>query len=389
MHEVHQRILEHAQEIADEAEHSDSLGRLSDRTAEILRDAGVIRMLQPKEFGGMEASPLDFFRTVKEIGSRSSSAGWVAGVVGVHAFEMAMMDHRLQTEVWGENEDTWIASPYAPLGRAVPTEGGYVFSGRWPFSSGTDHCQWIILGGMFADADGNVTSGPRHFVLPRSDYEIVQGSWDVLGLRGTGSKDIVIKDAFIPAHRIIDPVPLEDGGFAEQAGRGDSPLYRMPFHPMFCAGITTATVAMAEGALNAFMTAMESRVTARGVKTANDPHQLAVLGRAAADLKAGEVQLFADIEWMWEKAQRGEVFSPADRLRIRRNQVRISRRAVNTVDELFMHSGGTSLRTGAPLQRFWRDIHAAANHASNVADPVYQAYGLEFFGNELPKTVLF
>ncbi|MBM9461206.1 hydroxylase [Nocardioides sp. zg-536] len=390
MHEVHERILARAEELAAEAPVSDELGRLSDTTAEILRSSGVMRMLQPKEHGGYEADPIDFFRAQLEIGTRSSSAGWVAGVVGVHAFEMAQMDPTLQKEIWADDPDTWIASPYAPLGRAKPVDGGYVFSGRWPFSSGTDHCQWIILGGLITDADGvPVPGGLRHFVLPRADYEILHDTWDVVGLRGTGSKDILIKDAFIPGHRVFDPVPMEDGGLAEQVGRGDSALYRMPFHPMFTAGITTATVAMAEGALAAFVAAMRDRVTARGVKTANDPHQLAVLGRASADLAAGRNQLFDDIEQMTEHARSGERFSPEQRLTLRRNQVRIARRAVNAVDELFLHAGGTALRSGSTLQRCWRDIHAALNHASNNADPIYQAYGLNLYGNPTPPTVLF
>ena len=390
MHEVTERILARAEELAAEAAPSDELGRLTDTTAEILRESGVMRMLQPREHGGYEASPVDFFRTQLAIGVQSSSAGWVAGVVGVHAFEMAQMDPVLQKEVWAEDPDTWIASPYAPIGRATPVEGGYRFSGRWPFSSGTDHCRWIILGGLIVDEDGKpVPGGLRHFVLPRQDYEIIQDSWDVVGLRGTGSKDILIEDKFIPSHRVLDPVPMEDGGLAAEVGRGDSPLYRMPFHPMFTAGITTATIAMAQGALAAFVASMRNRVTARGVKTANDPHQLAVLGRAISDLQAGEVQLFDDIERMWEQAQRDERFTPEDRIRVRRNQVRISRRAVNAVDELFLHAGGTALRSDSVLQRCWRDIHAAMNHASNNADPIYQAYGLNLFGNPTPSSVLF
>ncbi|MCP3767370.1 MULTISPECIES: hydroxylase [unclassified Streptomyces] len=390
MHEVHERILARAEEIAAEAAPSDELGRLTDKAAEVLRSSGVIRMLQPAEFGGHEAGPVDFFRTLRDIGVHSSSAGWVAGVVGVHAFEVAQMDIVLQKEIWGEDPDTWIASPYAPLGRATPVEGGFRFSGRWPFSSGTDHCRWIILGGLIVDGDGRpVPGGLRHFVLPRKDYEIVQDSWDVVGLRGTGSKDIVIEDRFIPEHRILDPAPMEDGGLAHRVGRGDSPLYRMPFHPMFTAGITTATVAMAQGALAAFIASMRSRVTARGVKTADDPHQLAVLGRAISDLEAGEVQLFDDIERMWEQARRDERFSPEERLRVRRNQVRIARRAVDAVDELFLHAGGSALRSDSTLQRCWRDIHAAMNHASNNADPIYQAYGLNTYGHPLPASVLF
>lgn len=124
MHEVHERILARAEEIAAEAAPSDELGRLTDKAAAVLRSSGVIRMLQPAEFGGHEAGPVDFFRTLRDIGVHSSSAGWVAGVVGVHAFEVAQMDIALQKEIWGEDPDTWIASPYAPWGARPRSRAG-------------------------------------------------------------------------------------------------------------------------------------------------------------------------------------------------------------------------------------------------------------------------
>ena len=107
----------------------------------------------------------------------------------VHPHELAQSDDRLQQELWADDPDTWIASPYAPMGVATPVDGGFRFTGHWKFSSGTDHCQWVMIGGFVANPDGTVNRGDvRHFCLPREDYEIVQDSWDVLGLRGTGSK---------------------------------------------------------------------------------------------------------------------------------------------------------------------------------------------------------
>ena len=113
---------------------------------------------------------------------------------------MAYADPRGAEEIWGDDVDTWIASPYAPQGVAKPVDGGYIFNGRWQFSSGTDHCDWIILGAMLGDADGKPLMPPQmlHMILPRKDYEIVEDSWNVVGLRGTGSKDVIVKDAFVP-----------------------------------------------------------------------------------------------------------------------------------------------------------------------------------------------
>ena len=377
--------------LEDQAEEADQLGRMPDETARRLREAGVMRMLQPKDFGGMESSPVDFFEAVLRIGSHAGSAGWVSGVVGVHPFEIGVGTRAVQEEIWGEDPDTWIASPYAPFGRARPVEGGYVFSGRWPFSSGTDLCQWIVLGGMVTDQEGAV-AGPdavRHFILPRADYEILADSWQVVGLRGTGSKDVVIQDAFVPAHRVIDPADLESGAAAERAGRGDAPLYRMPFHVMFAGTIAAGTLALAEGALGAFVAYSRSRKTRAGHQVSQDPHQLASLGGAAADVQASRVQFLGDMRRLWDLAQANRPIDLALRAEVRRNQVRAVRRSVDAVDRLMAHAGGASMRIDNPIQRFWRDAHTGLAHAANVADPIYAAYGLNLYGRPMPPGTRF
>ena len=151
MSSIVDRVEELADFFRDQAEEADQLGRLPDTTAKMMREVGVMKTLQPAEFGGAEGSPVDFFKSVLSVGSRSASAGWVISVVGVHAFEIAQADRRLQEEIWGDDPDTWVASPYAPFGKAKRVDGGYSFSGRWPFSSGTDHCEWAILGGVLQD----------------------------------------------------------------------------------------------------------------------------------------------------------------------------------------------------------------------------------------------
>lgn len=385
-------LVEQVEELADffaeQAEDADAAGRLSDTTAKALRELGVMKILHPADFGGLEGSPVDFYRSVLSIGSRSSSAGWVVAVVGVHAFELAQGSRRLQQDVWGEDPDTWVASPYAPFGRAKPVDGGYLFSGRWPFSSGTDLCDWAVLGGLVTDADGTV-AGPdagRHFIVPRADYEIQHDSWEVVGLKGTGSKDLVITEAFVPEHRLIDPVELGSFEAARKAGRADSPTYRMPFHMMFNGTITAGTIAAAIGALASCTAYMRSRVTGRGVTTARDPHHLYVLGEASADIAAGEAQFLRGVERMWELAQAGKEIPISLRAELRRDQVRAVHRAVAAADQLVTLAGGAAMRLDSPIQRFWRDAHVGLSHQANQADPVYQAYGLERMGLPLPAT---
>ena len=388
MSELLDRIEAIADLVAEQAEASDAQGHLSDVTHKALREAGIVRALQPKDFGGDELHPRDFFEGILELGGRHGSTGWVSSVVGVHSFEIAQGTRQVQEEIWGEDPDTWVASPYAPIGRAIPTEGGWIFSGKWPFSSGTDLCDWIVLGGMLCDKDGNVRpDGLRHFILPRSDYTILQDSWNVVGLKGTGSKDILIKDAFIPDHRIIDPEELGSGAAAEQAGRGDVALYRMPFHSMFSGAITAGTLAAAEGALASWLSYTRGRVSARGVVAATDPRQLHALGEAASDLQACRMQFLGDIDRLFDVCAAGGRPSMELRAEVRRNQVRVSRRAGEAVDRLVAHAGGSSMRLDNPIQRFWRDVHIALGHGANVAETVYEAYGTVVFTGEAPKNV--
>src|SRR5690606_15850553 len=109
----------------------------------------------------------------------------------VHPWETALNDLRLQSEIWGKTPEAWIASPYSPMGVAIPVDGGYEVTGHWTFSSGTDYCDWIVLGACVADQEGNVIEPVKilHVMLPRSDYQIQENSWSAVGLLGTGSKD--------------------------------------------------------------------------------------------------------------------------------------------------------------------------------------------------------
>lgn len=387
MHDVHKRVEKLADLFAEEGPRSDELGRLTDAHAALLRETGVVRMLQPAEYGGYEAHPVEFMETVLDIGRRSASAGWVAGVVGVHPWEMAQVDREVQEEVWGGDPDTWIASPYAPLGQARRVDGGWIVNGRWSFSSGTDHCDWLFLGGWLLGEDGEVdrSAGHRHFVLKRGEYEIVEGSWDVMGLKGTGSKDIVVRDAFLPGNRIVDPARMREGAAA--LGRDANPLYRLTLPVMFSGVICAGALAAAEGALAASVHHTRERVDARGNAAVKDPHHLAALGQASSDIQAGRLQFLNDLNALYDAVAAGHEPTPGMRLTARNNQVRAVRRAVDAVDLLFVHAGGGALRLDAPFQRFWRDLHAAMNHINNAAEPVHEGYALHTFGLPVPPAL--
>lgn len=373
-------VEERAEKIAACGPANESLGRLDDVAVRLLRETGVIRMLQPAEHGGLEAHPRDFAETVMRIASLDGSTGWVAGIVGVHPWEMAMCDAGVQEEVWGSGglgADTWIASPYAPMGVLRPVDGGYVFNGRWQFSSGTDHCDWIFLGAFLGDEDGAALMPPQnhHVILPRSDYEIVEDTWDVVGLRGTGSKDVVVRDAFVPENRVVAFSSMMDGSARRESGR-TSPTYGVPFTTMFPLGITSAVVGIAEGALAAHLAYQRTRVQITGTRGKDDPYVLYAISAAAEEIKASRTALLDNVTRFHDMAARGEEATLADRAASRRTQVAAAWRAVRAMDEVVARSGGNGLRMDNPIQRFWRDGHMGLAHAIHVPGSVFHAAAL-------------
>lgn len=388
-HEVVVQVEEIAEQLASTADETERLGKLSDESVKLVRQAGVIRMLQPTDFGGYAAHPRDFAEAVMAVAKVCGSTGWVCGVGGVHPWEMALMDRKLQTEVWGENSDTWIASPYAAQGVATPTDGGYTLKGRWNFSSGTDHCDWIFLGALVAGPDGKPAQPMKamHVVLPRKDYTIVEDSWDVIGLSGTGSKDIIVDGAFIPEYRTIDSTQVAEGeATAARAGRTET-VYKIPFWAMFPLGITAAVIGIVEGALAAHLDYQRGRVTAMGTKIKDDPYVLYAISEAAAEIAASRLQLLDGISRLYDLADAGRPITFEDRALVRRNQIRCAWRAVDAVDEIFARSGGNAARKHNPLQRFWRDAHVGLQHAIHTPGTVYHSTALTAMGIEPPDNL--
>ncbi|WP_194824956.1 acyl-CoA dehydrogenase family protein [Nocardia sp. XZ_19_231] len=381
------RVLDNIAAIADQlreqAPEAERLGQLPDTTAQLLKAAGPIRLLQPKKYGGFEVHPREFAETVMATAALDPASGWITGIVGVHPWQLAFADPKVQDEVWSDDHDTWMASPYAPTGIARPVDGGYIFNGRWQFSSGTDHCDWIFLGAMLGDTEGKMALPPKmlHMILPRQDYQIVEDSWNVVGLKGTGSKDIIVKDAFVPDYRVMSGDDVIDGTAQREYGVTET-LYKMPWSTMFPLGISSAVVGIAEGALAAHLDYQRDRVGAQGTAVKDDPYVLFSIGEAAADINAARQELLANADRIYDAVDAGKEISFADRAAGRRTQVRAAWRAVTAVDQIFARSGGNALRMDKPLQRYWRDAHAGLAHAIHVPSTVYHASALSSLGVE-------
>jgi 3-hydroxy-9,10-secoandrosta-1,3,5(10)-triene-9,17-dione monooxygenase len=364
---------------ADEAER---LRVVPDASIKELSETGFFKLLQPKRYDGHEADPETFYTAVKEIAGACGSTAWVSSVVGVHPWQVALFPDEAQQAVWGSDTETRLSSSYAPTGKAQQVEGGFQLSGRWSFSSGCDHCQWVLLGGLVFNADGNVVDF-RTFMVPRKDYTI-EDVWNVVGLRGTGSNDIVVDDVFIPEAFTLS---MSDTGrcFGPGQEQNTSNLYKLPFHSVFTMTISTPIIGMAYGAYAEHVEMQQKRVRAAYLaeKTANDPYATVRIARAANEIDSAWVLQMHNLRELIKCVERGEKIPLQLRLKVRRDQVIASERAIRAIDMMFEASGGRALAEGTYLQRQWRDAHAGRVHAANDPERALAMFGSLEFGHKI------
>ncbi|MFG7940325.1 3-hydroxy-9,10-secoandrosta-1,3,5(10)-triene-9,17-dione monooxygenase oxygenase subunit [Streptomyces cacaoi] len=384
--EVLDRVEELLPRLRERAQETENARQIPAETIRDLRETGYFGLLRPSRFGGAEADPLVHFDAVRRIASACGSTGWVASVLGAHAWHVASFPPAAQEEVWGEDPETLVSSAYAPMGRARKVDGGYSLSGRWSFSSGIDHARHVILGGLVTDEDG--TPGDwLAFLVPHSSCTVVD-VWDTVGLRGTGSNDVHVEEAFVPAHRVLS---FEDSFRCSCPGQEANPaaLYRIPLYSLMTTTIATPLIGMAEGAYAAHVEHQRNRVRAfGGDKAKDDPFAKLRVAEAASEIDAGWLQLTRNIAAVHETAAAGRTIPLAQRVRLRRDQVRAASRAITAIDRLFENSGASALAAGSPVQRFWRDAHAARVHVANDVEPALKSFGDVEFGGTLTGGML-
>lgn len=338
--------------------------KVPDETIAELQAAGLFRILQPKRWGGYEMHPNVFYEVQKLLAEGCMSTAWVYGVVGGHPYELALFPNQAQVDVWGEDTSVLISSSYQPVGKVERTEGGYYLSGRWGFSSGSDHCQWVLLGAVIPPEKEGDAPDMRTFLVPRKDY-IIDDRWHVFGLQGTGSQDIVVERAFVPeyrTHRSVDGYLCRNPGQAEN----DAPLYRLPWAQIFIRLVSTSALGAAKGAAKAALEIAQSRVsTNTGKASKTDPFVLSAIARVIAQVDEMEVTLRRNMDDMLAYAERGEDVPMEKRTLYRFQSSSVVRRCAELVDELLPLLGGRAIYMDSPIVQPWLDLMAARAHVAN------------------------
>ena len=343
-----------------------------------LDETGFFKLLQPEQWGGLQADPTVFYEAVRRLASACGSTGWISSIIGVHNWHLALFDQRAQDEVWGEDPTVRVSSSYAPMGAGTVVDGGYLVSGAWQWSSGSEHATWAFLGGPVIKDGRPVDFGS--FLIPRTEY-MIDDVWHVVGLKGTGSNTVVVKDVFVPSHRFLSYKAMNDGT-AGGYENNTAPVYKMPWGTMHPTTISAPIVGMAYGAYAAHVEHQGKRVRAAfaGEKGKDDPFAKVRIAEAASDIDAAWRQLIGNVGDEYALLQAGKEIPFELRARARRDQVRATARSIASIDLLFESAGATALVTGAPLQRFWRDAHAGRVHAANEPERAYLIFGNNEFG---------
>jgi len=365
--------------LRERAAGAEQLRRLPDETFKDFQESGAFRCLQPRHHGGYELDPRTFYQAVMDVGTVCGSSAWILGVIGIHNWHLGLFPPEAQEDVWGKDTSTQVSTSLAPTGTVTRGDGGFRLSGRWSFSSGCDFCEWAVLGGQVPTATPGDPPDVRTFLIPRRDYQI-DDNWHVVGLCATGSKDIVVDDAFVPeyrTHSYRDAFHLTNPGTVVN----DGPLYRLPFGILFPNALAAPAIGVALGALDHFREQTKTRVNPRDKsRVAEDPFTQFHLAEAAADVHAARDRLFANFTAMIELVEAGKPIPLEQRARYRWDAAKATDWSVAVVDRLFLASGGRGIFLGNPIQRAWRDVHAMRAHAGNVPERAAAIFGRSEFG---------
>ena len=262
-------LLRKADEIAiavrERAGQTEQDRRVSAEMVQRMRESGLFRVLQPREFGGFEYGFDVYVEIAAKVAAGCPSSGWVCSIAMVHQWFIALFPLQAQRDVWGQNAGAIAYGSYAPSGTAHPCDGGHRVSGKWSFASGCDNAQWLLLGGKAAFEDGTPSSA--FFLVEATDCTI-EDDWFTMGLEGTGSKTVVVDDVFVPHHRTVRVAELIAGSAPGTKVR-DNPLYQVPLLAVLPLCLAAPAMGMAQGAFDTFMETTKTRVTRGAVAGGN------------------------------------------------------------------------------------------------------------------------
>jgi 3-hydroxy-9,10-secoandrosta-1,3,5(10)-triene-9,17-dione monooxygenase len=362
--------------LRERAPQAEALRCVPQETIDDLCRADLLRAPLPARFGGLGLDFDSILTVAAELGRGCGSTAWCYGVWAADIWMVGMYPVQAQEEYWATGANTLCAAALNPAGATSVTAvaGGYRLAGQWDFASGCDAATWALVLGAGP-------TGVLAFLVPRADF-VLHDTWFVSGLRGTGSKDIVIHDAFVPAHRTLSVADMQEAGTPGRVVH-ETAHYRIPLFSAATYPLAVPMVGMAQGAVEAFQATMQHQASApRGGQMAQLSGVQVRLAEATMEVETARLIMLHDIHEIWARARRNEMPTLEERLRARRNQAYVATLCVRAVNRLFEAGGGHALFDASPLQRFHRDVHATSHHVSLSWDTASEQYGRVLLGLE-------
>ncbi|KCZ92050.1 putative hydrolase NrgC [Hyphomonas hirschiana VP5] len=345
-------------ELAARAGDMEAARRLPADLAQKLAAAGVFRMVTPRTFGGLELSPREIVEVTEAAARANASAGWCVMIAATTALNAAYMAPEYAREIYADPL-TITGGVFAPMGKAVVEGDHYRVSGRWQWGSGSANCSWLCGGCTVWEADEmkRLPSGApdtRMMVFPASEVTL-HDTWHVMGLKGTGSGDIEVKDILVPRGRSVSLVA--------DAPRESGALFKFPAFGLLALGVSAVALGNARGALDAFHALATVKKSQGSSKTLSERQAMqADYARCEAQWRAARAYLFAEIDRVWTIAQGDGAIPMEARADLRLACTHMTRTGADICRTLYDLGGGAALFEASDLQRRFRDAHAITQH---------------------------
>jgi 3-hydroxy-9,10-secoandrosta-1,3,5(10)-triene-9,17-dione monooxygenase len=366
--------------LLDRAERTEELRRLPPETERDLHDAGLFGILQPRRVGGLELDYVALVDCAELLARADASVAWNVANLASHHWMLAMFDSRAQDAVWERNATALIASSFIfPAGRARRVGGGYQLHGSWPLSSGVASCQWNMLASVVASDDEADGIEYRIFLLPQGDYRILD-TWNAAGLRGTGSNDVEVRDAFVAEEMTVGVNDLA-GGAAPGSAINPNPLYALPVFSLFPFVLSGVALGNAQACLDDYIEGAQHRASTYNRAKLSDLQSTQIkIAEASAKIDAARLIMRSNCIQAMTDARRGHPPDMAAKTRYRRDGAYSVNLCTEAVSLLFAASGARGLFTTGVLQRRFRDAHAINSHIAFNFDAAGTSYGRVVLG---------
>jgi 3-hydroxy-9,10-secoandrosta-1,3,5(10)-triene-9,17-dione monooxygenase len=362
-------------QLRDRAARTEELRRLPPETERDLHEAGLFRVVQPKRVGGSELDYVALVDCADMLGRGDASVAWNFANLASHHWMLGMFDKRAQDQVWGKDANALIASSFIfPAGRARKVDGGYVLRGSWPFASGVDASEWNMLASVVSPEDEADGIEYRIFLLNKNDYKIID-TWNAAGLRGTGSNDVEVDDAFVAGPMTVAVNDLA-GGPTPGSAVNPNALYALPVFSLFPYVLSGVALGNAQACLDDYVEVARHRASTYNRAKLGDLQSTQIkIAEASAKIDAARLIMRSTCIEAMAEARRGDVPETAAKTRLRRDGAYAVNLCTEAVSLLFAASGARGLFTSAALQRQFRDAHAINSHLAFNFDAAGTNYG--------------